>query len=298
MAHALLWIESLVAGLLIVCTLSGAIVKASSRLRRPRLWQLLIGPLFAILAVAVPVGLTVFAGVLKFPERMPGVPFYPMVVWASLFLIGTSVLLVRGLRIRPEDRQPCAMSWPLGRLIACSLVAAALTCLTHNSLENDVRIRMMQLRLEAGAKALAMAPARILDRDNAAPIYQEAGAASGQFSKGERLEEIWSNDWRKVDLTNEKVIEFINSSQPVLRLLRRGASMPAARFDWDSSDPMHTPFRSSVSSRGHPCAHTGRNASHSPGGLGRGGGRSERGVCHCQSTRRPPFDCRARGASD
>jgi hypothetical protein len=238
MAHAILWIESLMAGLLIVCTSLGAIVKASSRLWRPRLWQLLIGPLFAILAVAVPVGLTVFAGVLRFSERMPGVPFYPMAVWASLFIIGTSVLLVRGLRIRSEDRQPCAMSWPLGRLIACSLVAAALTCLTHNSLENDVRIRMMQLRLEAGAKALAMAPARILDRDNAAPIYQEAEAASGQFSKGERLEEIWSTDWRKVDFTNEKVIEFINSSQPVLRLLRRGASMPAARFDWDSSDPM------------------------------------------------------------
>ena len=83
-----------------------------------------------------------------------------------------------------------------------------------------------------------MAPARVLDRDNAAPIYQQAGAASGQFSKAERLEEIWSTDWRKVDFTHEKVIEFINSSQPVLRLLRRGAAMPAARFDWDSSDPM------------------------------------------------------------
>ncbi len=237
MAHALLWIESLVALLLLASTLLSAIVKASSRLWRPRLWQLLLGLLFAIPLVAVPVGLTVVAGVLKFSQRTPGVPFIPLGVWASLSIIGTSVLLVRGLRIRSEDRQPRAMSWPLGRLSAYTLVAAALTCLTYNSLENDVRVRMTQLRLEAGARALAISPARILDRDNAAPIYQEAGATSGQFSKGRQLETIWSNDLRKLDLTEQKLIEFINSSQPVLRLLRRGASMPAARFDWDSSDP-------------------------------------------------------------
>ena len=237
MAHAFLWIESLVAGSLIVSTLVGAIAKASSRLWQPRLWQLLIGPLLVILALAVPVGVTASAGALKFSERIPGVPFWPMVVWTSLFIMGTSVLLVRGLRIRSEDQQPCAMSWPLGRLLACSLVAAALTCLTYNSLENDVRIRMMQLRLEAGAKALAMTPPRILDRDNAATIYQEAGATSGQFAKGRAWEEIWFNDLRKLDLTDKKLIDFINSSQSVLRLLRRGASMPVARFDWDSSDP-------------------------------------------------------------
>jgi hypothetical protein len=109
--------------------------------------------------------------------------------------------------------------------------------MTYNSLENDVRIRMTQLRLEAGARALAMAPPRILNRDNAAPIYQEAGAVSGQFSKEPRWEEIWSTDLRKLDPTNEKLIEFLNGSQSVLRLLRRGASMSAARFDWDSSDP-------------------------------------------------------------
>jgi len=237
MAHVFLWIESLVAGLLLVSTLLAAIVKASSWLGRPRLWQLLLSPLFALLLVCVPVGLTVFAGVLKFSQRVPGVPFGPMVVWTGLFIMGTAVLLARGLRIRSEDRQPCARSWLLGRLSACFLVAAALTCLTYNSLENDVRIRMTQLRLEAGAKVLAMAPPRILDRDNAAPIYQEAGATSGQFLKGNRLDEIWSNDLRKLDLNNEMLIELINSSQPALRLLRRGASMPAARFDWDSSDP-------------------------------------------------------------
>jgi hypothetical protein len=237
MAHAILWIESLVAGLLFVSTLLGAIVRASSWLGRPRLWQLLLSPLLAILLVCVPVGLTAFAGILKFSQRVPGVPFFPMVVWGGLFIIGTSVLLVRGLRISLEDRQPRAMSWLLGRLVACFLVAAALTCLTYNSLENDVRIRMTQLRLEAGAKALALAPPRILDRDNAAPIYQVAGAASGQFSKGKFLHEIWSNDLPKLDPTDEKLIEFINSSQPALRLLRQGASMPAARFDWDSSDP-------------------------------------------------------------
>ena len=118
MAHATLWIESLIAGLLIVCTSLGTIVNASSRLWRPRLWQLLLGPLFAILAVAVPVGLTVFAGVLTLFLRMPGVPLYPMAVWASLFIMGTSVLLVGGLRIRSESRQPCAMS---GRWAGLSL---------------------------------------------------------------------------------------------------------------------------------------------------------------------------------
>jgi hypothetical protein len=96
---------------------------------------------------------------------------------------------------------------------------------------------MMQLRLEAGAKALAITPPRILDRDNAAPIYQEAGATSGQFSKGRGLDESWSNDLRKIDFSDQKLIEFINSSQSVLRLLRQGASMAVARFDWDSSDP-------------------------------------------------------------
>src|SRR5262245_60051380 len=106
MAHAFLWIESLVAGALMVSTLLGAIARASSRLWQPRLWQLLLGPLCVILAVAVPVGLTAFAGVLKFSERIPGVPFWPMVVWTSLFIMGTSVLLVRGLRIRSEARQP------------------------------------------------------------------------------------------------------------------------------------------------------------------------------------------------
>src|SRR2546430_2188124 len=116
MAHAFLWVESLVSGSLVVSTLLSTIVKASSRLWRPRLWQLLFGPIFAVLLVPVPIGLTVFAGILKFYERVPGVPFWPMVVWTSLFTIGTSVLLVHGLRINSEERQPCAMNWPLGRL--------------------------------------------------------------------------------------------------------------------------------------------------------------------------------------
>ncbi len=130
----------------------------------------------------------------------------PLLALTLSFAAGTVWLLVKGLRSAGVEGQPAAApvaaaaSWPRGKLAIALLAAVALYCMTWWNLDLAARQQLAALRVEAGARALSVAPPRLPDRDNAAFVYQQAFAAMGRESKDDDSAPgawLWDDAWRK-----------------------------------------------------------------------------------------------------
>jgi hypothetical protein len=110
-----------------------------------------------------------------------------------------------------------------------------------SNLDVAVKAQLAAVRVEAGAKALALAPPRVPDAQNAAPVYRRAFAALTPKDQLPALLRDRAAAWEKYDRaafdpSDKEQREFLESQQRGLALLRAAAALPHCVFerDWTS----------------------------------------------------------------
>lgn len=257
MGYALIWIEGLAAMLLLIALL------AACSARWPRRFLQLALPLLTALAIlSLAAVLTCRIALLKFRgfychDLVPHDWFAYTLSWTIVFLAGVWMIISRGLKRTAGERTPPACSWPRGRLTLALAGTVLLFVITLSNLDLAMKVQLAEARAEAGAVLLAMTPPPLDNKDNAAPIYQQAFTAltpienllprwdqrrpPPRWKQQMRTwtREVWQQplhwnfpdpfdlycDWRDKDLK-----EFLQSQERALTLLRKAASKPACRF--------------------------------------------------------------------
>jgi hypothetical protein len=237
MGRALIWVESLAAVLLLVAA------AAAWAVRRRRGFDRWGVPLAVAAAVAVPAGCIAFGlGYLQHLGAVSFGSFAAAAAWTVAFLVGSVAVIASAPRANADPPAPGARPWPAGPLAAAFAAAAILTGITVSNLDVAVKGQLAAVRVEAGARALAIAPPRLPDSQNAAPIYLRAFAALTPKEQlptllGNRAQAWQSYDRSALDPGDREQREFLESQQRGLGLLREAAAMPQCTFDRDwSSD--------------------------------------------------------------
>ena len=249
MGYALMWIEGMAAMLLSVALTAACSARWS---RRRRQLALPLATAFAILIVALLV--THAAGWGKFYFHLPHNWFYYTLSWTVLFFVGSGIIVRRGLKRKDKEGTPPARFWPRVRLFSSSLAALVLFAITLSNLDLALQLQLAEVRAEAGSVLSALTPPPALEKDNAAPLYEEAFAMLPQrdpfpSSREQRIETWSTKHWQqahKWDLPDSSFEDFdwrdpawkkyLDSRAKVLSLLRRAAAKPACRFP--QSDPL------------------------------------------------------------
>jgi len=124
--------------------------------------------------------------------------------------------------------------WPsASRAVTAWAMAGLLLAMTVWNTDLAVRQRMAVLRTEAGAAILSVAPPRPADRDNAAPLYEQAADAYVAATPEE--EEAWYG-WVSTakDLATDTraagVAQHLEANATALELVRRAARLPGCDF--------------------------------------------------------------------
>ncbi len=218
MGHVLLWFEHatfLVSAVLLILILT-------SRMRsRPGRALLKIGILLLPSLFYVPLALWAIISRFVAGVDVPVfVPVSPVVIlWASYV----------ALWIYVGRRQQAGRPLNLARPAMVCGVSLALMVMTFWNIDLAVRDDMSEMRLRAGAMALATAPPRVLDSDNAALVYELAFALIEDYP-----------DWPSTsdrDVPLEKLRQIISDHQSAIAQLRRAAAMPGYYID----RPWHAP---------------------------------------------------------
>lgn len=260
MGFALLWIESLVAALLLIAAATAyrALFRKPAdmavdggagapdtfwmiALRRAQRKQLLPKTVL-VLAVALPViigaGETGVAACLA--SRLiehSGLAY--QLSWLICLLAGSALVLWCGLR-RTEGVRGAA-SWPAGRLAAGGAAVLALHLMTLWNMDTNMRLNLSALRLEAGAMAVAAASPRPPDQENAAFLYEKAFVLIKQVNDQDspwketyqKKAGKWYSNYSKRDYESKdpELRGFLKAHQPTLALLRRAAAMQGCFFE-------------------------------------------------------------------
>lgn len=134
-----------------------------------------------------------------------------------------------------------ANRWPAGKLAMAMLVGLLLHAMTFWNLDTAMQHRLEALRVEAGAKALAVLPGKPADRENAGLIYEQAFA---RLTKYEQLPDQYQNwtDKKYVashpDLFEDtKLLAFLKSNAQTIALLNQAGKFPACSFDRNYAEP-------------------------------------------------------------
>lgn len=236
MPYVLLWIESLAASLLLVATVWACV----ARLRWGWVTALLLAftmmaPLCVYVAVATCAGIvsSTLGGV------GPGLP--TALVLVGGFVAGVVWIARRARRGGPDGR-PAGASWPRGRLAVALAAATMLHVMTIWNLDLARRQQLAALRADASALALAVAPLRVADRDNAALDYQEA---SQLLCPDGRTMPDWKDAWDKdvagtsplPDANDPDLRRFLAAHEPAHRLLLQAAAKGGCYFEHDYFAP-------------------------------------------------------------
>src|SRR5262245_20839316 len=242
MGKALILVESVAAGLLLVATAAAWAARRPGGLR----W---VVPGTVVAAVAGPAAFLVYG--MSLVVRLGTISrtsFAVAAVWAATLLVGSVVILraARQAGSDPAGGQP----WSVRSLAVAFAVAAVLTAITVSNLDVAVKGQIAAVRVEAGAKALALAPQRPPDGPNAAPIYRRAFAARTPRDQlpallRERAQAWQSYDRTALDPSDREQREFLDSQQRGLALLRQAAAVPRCSFerDWSSeTSPIDMPL--------------------------------------------------------
>ena len=89
--------------------------------------------------------------------------------------------------------------WSVRSLALAFAAAAVLTVISVSNLDVAVKSQLAAVRVEAGARALALAPPRSADGPNAAPIYRRAFAALTPTDQLPELLRDKAQAWRGYD---------------------------------------------------------------------------------------------------
>src|SRR5262245_38195204 len=231
MGRALILVESLAAALLLVA------LAAAWAARRPRglRWGV---PVAVVAAVTAPAAILAYG--LNFLHKIGTVSLTSVVAattWTAAFLIGSFIIILAARRAG-ADPAPTERPWSVGSLAVAFAVAVVLTAVTVSNLDVAVKSQIAAVRVEAGAKALALAPPRSPDAQNAAPLYRRAFAALTPQDQLPALLRDRAQAWQGYDRaafdpSDREQREFLESQQRGLALLREAAAVPYCSFDRD-----------------------------------------------------------------
>jgi hypothetical protein len=249
-----MWIEGLAAMLFLL-----AFSVACSARRSRRLGQLALPLATALLILGLASVLTYGAALLKFRFHglIPHDWFFYSLSWTIVFAASTIRIFSRGLKRSGAEQVPPARSWPRGRLALALAGALVLFAITLSNMDLAVKMQLDEARAEASSLLLAMTPPPIADKDNAAPLYEEAFAAltplerfpsrwRGRMANWNQKEWQSSGYWTKWEFPDRLADQFdfhdqewkalLDSQAKGLALLRKAASKPLCRFP--QSDPL------------------------------------------------------------
>ena len=237
MGYALIWIEALATALFVV-----ALVTAGAARLRWRSLQILFPVAAAVIIFGLGVATAAAAWFIYYDRHLSHDWVAYTFSWTAAVGAGMGLVMWKGLR-RGEGQAPAATEWPpLG--IAIGLVAAA-ACyvITFWNMDLTARMSLAAIRTEAGARALALAPPRIVDRDNAALVYEKA---FNTMDKGDALPKEWSETWSNwaddpqkpgFDSDSAALRAFMKRQEPAIAFLRRAAAMPDCSFERNWAAP-------------------------------------------------------------
>jgi hypothetical protein len=239
MGYILLWLENLAVSLLLVALLTACSAHVKGHLLRPVLM------LITLLIPLLFYGFVTLADLrLETIVRVHTGWFWPLVMLLATFFIGGVEIWRRGRRGMVETAGPAAVAWPRGKLALVLAAVLLLHVMTFLNLDEAVRQGMAQLRAEATARALSVAPQRVPDHENAALIYQQVFDAMDSRSSVGPIRQ-WPQVWRdaenalepeaeaEFDFNAPQLGEFLADRAGELAVLRAAAAKPGCYFERD-----------------------------------------------------------------
>jgi hypothetical protein len=226
MGYALLWIESLVASLLLVALATAVAARLRSRGRGPRRfgWTAMAVSSLPLIGGVL---LTVFAFELRTRNVTPDWLTYCL-SWTLLGL-AISPWLARHARLKGDT--PVAASWPLVGLGAWTVAAWAALLITFSAMIADVDRQMAALAAGQSAVALSLTPGPVPDADNAALGYREAVALL-DAAPGKPWYQLHANAPTSGDkISPEQAARWLEALQPALRQFRKAAALSRYYFE-------------------------------------------------------------------
>jgi hypothetical protein len=233
MGYILFWVEDLAVLLLAVAL----VIACVGRLRRPwlrhGLWAIAFFVLFLPLA-----WLTLSMWMMVFQHQTWAIKwFVGMLALTISFLVGSLWLRIAGLRRVADAPAPTVAGvWPRGKLAACLAIAVALHLMTLWNLDLAARQQLETLRVEAGQLSQSVAPPPLTDRDNAAPLYEQAAEAMGPKDKWPKAFAEWIDPARPRDAGSQPPLSpalrrVVHDWRSVLVLAHEAASKPGYYVD-------------------------------------------------------------------
>jgi hypothetical protein len=239
MGYALIWVESLASVLLLL-----ALVTAVTAHWRRRFGQGVVPVFVAFLLFAFAAAVTAFMCFLHFyldahPVSNP--QSLALIAWTLSLAVGSTILLVNGLRRSGPEPIPTARAWSRPKLALAFGSLVAVTAITLSNMDLAVKIQFTAVRAEAGAKLLAQIPPRLPDATNAAVVYQEAFE---YLLPPDYVPPMWRDKapgaWKQYDRSafgpkDKELREFLRTQERGLALVRKAAAMPGCSFEHDYS---------------------------------------------------------------
>ncbi len=230
MSYGLLWIEGLAVSLLWIA----AAAAVSARIRSRRWAGLFLFAALAVLALVLGAPVAVSAWMhfgLALAESWFG---YSLSLFFAAF-VGGVVIVWLGRRRREPGAARAAAAWPAGRLTLALLAIMLLDLMTFWNVDLAVRNDAANLRNEAGAMLLSVAPPQVEDERNAAVLYEKAFARMKQDSSLTSADSlVWQDN---PDPSSPAVAGVLDRQATTLRLLREASAMPGCRFEHDYAHP-------------------------------------------------------------
>ncbi|MFH1377234.1 MAG: hypothetical protein ABIH86_00595 [Planctomycetota bacterium] len=241
MGYALLWLESVIFSALF--TAFGLQI-AGRQERKRRKWALAVLTLFISLCPGL---IALFVTLLiKYKSSASQSGIGSVIVW-NIVAISSAVyfFIFRFLKCKDE---PETVKRSSKSLIYSVVIFGAATVYTFVSLDNGVKKRMSDLKIESGAIALSLTR-NIDDSENAAYLYREVFETINAYDK--KHPDLYFKISGSTDtaLSDEEVNTGIDELRGELEFLRRASRLPDCSFDlafehaWNFTLPHLTSFR-------------------------------------------------------
>lgn len=186
----------------------------------------------------------IFSSIMAFEFKSTHSWFGYTLSWVLVYLAGTGWMLREAWR-RKEDGARASLHWPLNRLGLAAAAAVMVSAMTLWNLDLGVCARLSEMRTEASAMALAVAPPRLNEQENAALVYLQAFEAMPDVKR-------WPQDWTwvigrtpqmsPIDMgaNNQLLSAYLAAHEESIKLLHRAAGMSGCEFerDWSQGNSM------------------------------------------------------------
>jgi uncharacterized membrane protein YiaA len=216
MSFILLWIETLLATTLFAAMMITPGARRESRLTRVALYAVGLGLPALFLGYLV-----VMFGLIRFVAGLRGHGFWMAVLLLLAFV--ASFVVVRTIAVRPDATGlRRAMGWSVTRITTAFLVCLTLLGMTFWNLALQAQVEIQDLRTQAGALALSVAPPPVPDSQNAFLVYQQAT----ERYQSAATEEDKQTDLRDLDPRSPQAAAYLERQKKTLELIRRAADMP------------------------------------------------------------------------